>query len=88
MERKKSVRRLDRPHFGGYVELERLIEINRDAIRAYEAKWEKKEACKAVIREVLKWSSYSPEEAIGLLQSAQFSFLQLAEDIREKEQQE
>jgi len=87
MERiKKRNHRLDRPQLGGYVELERLVEINRDAIRAYSAKWEKKAACKAIIREVIKWSTYSPEEAIGLLESTQFTFLQLAEDIREKEE--
>ena len=69
----------------GYIPANRLCEIVRDAVRAM-PKDEKKSTCKALIMEVIKWSSYSPEEAIGLLESTQFYFLQQAENIREHEE--
>ena len=85
MERRTHIKRLDRPELGGFIELPRLIELNRDAIRAYYTKEEKKVACKLVMRELIKWSAYTPEEAVGLLEIMKFTFVQMAEDIREKE---
>jgi hypothetical protein len=67
----------------GYLSQSRLLEINRDALRAM-PKDERQNTCKSLIREVVRWSSYTAEEAIGILQSAQFHFLQQAEDIIEQ----
>ena len=82
MERKK-------PHpikLQGYIPLDKLLELNRDALRAC-PKEERQKYCKALTQDIIRWSSYSVFEAIGLLESAQFYFLQQAEDIREKEEQ-
>lgn len=58
----------------GYLALPKLLEINRDAIRAYD-KNEKYKACKALLQEILIWSSYSNYEAIGILQVITFDFI-------------
>jgi hypothetical protein len=63
----------------GYLPLSRLLEINRDAIRAM-PKNEKNEACKAILKEILLWSTYTIEESIGALQIAQYHFLQSIEN--------
>ncbi len=63
----------------GFVPLARLLEINRDALRAM-TREEKLIAGRLLIREVAKWASYSQEEALGLLESSKFYFLQVAED--------
>jgi hypothetical protein len=52
----------------GYVPLNRLLEINRDALRAT-PKNEKQEVCKALISELILWSSYSDYEAVGVLEA-------------------
>lgn len=67
----------------GYVPLTLLLEITRDALRTY-TRDEKLTAGRLLIREVAKWASYSQEEALGLLESAKFQFLQMAEDNFEK----
>ena len=70
MKRKKL------PHpipLAGYVPLARLLEINQDAIRAM-PKDEKQATCRALLREIIGWSSYSVLEAIGLLESAKVKF--------------
>lgn len=67
----------------GYQSIERLTEIVRDGIRAM-PKAEKKSACKELIIEIIKWSTYSVEESIGLLSGAQFHFLQMSEAEFEK----
>jgi len=71
----------------GYLPVNRLIEIIRDAIRAM-PKEEKRNTAKELIIEVCKWSSYSQEEAIGVLQSAQFHFLQNVDNFWEVEHEE
>ena len=63
----------------GFVPLAHLLEINRDALRAM-TRDEKLIAGRMLTREVAKWCSYSQEEALGILESAKFQFLQLAED--------
>lgn len=81
MERTKGTIKL-----AGYKPLPLLIELTRDALRAMD-KSERQVSCKILIREILKWSSYSPEEALGILQSAQFYFMQQAEDIIEQDEE-
>jgi len=69
----------------GYVPMNRLLEINRDALRATPNR-NKKIVCKALVIEIIKWSSYTTEEAIGLLESIQFHFLTSVEDISERDE--
>jgi hypothetical protein len=73
--------RKDKIPLAGYKALPLLLEINRDALRAL-TKEGKKVYCKELITEIIRWSSYSPEEAIGVLEASKFSFLQMAESIR------
>jgi len=63
----------------GFVPLATLLEITRDALRAM-TREEKLIAGRMLTREVAKWCSYSQEEALGILESAKFQFLQMAED--------
>ena len=81
MERKNHKIKLQ-----GYVPLDKLLELNRDALRAC-PKEERQQVCKALILEVVKWSNYNIEEAIGLLESCQFHFFIEAENKRESEEQ-
>jgi len=67
----------------GYLPLPKLLEINRDALRAM-PKAEARRACKQLLREVLGFTTFSNEEAIGLLESTKFMFLIQAEDEQEK----
>jgi hypothetical protein len=77
------------PHripLAGFVPLEKLLEINRDAIRAT-PKNERKDVCEALIYEAIVWSSYSHNEAIGALEMAKQKILLLAladEEIKSK----
>jgi len=66
----------------GFIPLPRLLELNRDSIRAT-PKNEKQMICKALISELIIWSSYSDYEAVGVLQSIIHSILlsNLKEDI-------
>ena len=79
MERAQKVRQ------AGYIHPNRLQEIIRDALRTY-SKNEKLAAGKMILREVAGWASYSSEEALGLLDSAKFKFLQDAEDNLERKE--
>ena len=81
MERSKNI---VKP--AGYIPQNKLLEINRDALRAMQ-KDEKQTCCKALIREAVKWCCFSAEEAIGILESSKFHFMQVAEDVVETEAQ-
>jgi hypothetical protein len=72
----------DRVRQQGYIPLARLLEINRDAIRAM-TREESHTACKILVREIIGWCSLSNEEAVGLLESAKTKFLMMAEDNME-----
>ena len=70
----------------GFVPLEKLLEIVRDAIRAT-PKSERKELCDALIYEIIVWSSYSHYEAVGALEMAKQKIILLAladEEIKSK----
>jgi hypothetical protein len=64
----------ERVRQAGYVELPRLSEIIRDALRAY-TREEGLAAGRILIREIISWVSLSNEESIGLLESAKQKFL-------------
>jgi hypothetical protein len=51
----------------GFIPLDKLLELNRDAIRAT-PKNERKELCDALIYDIIVWSSYSHYEAVGALE--------------------
>jgi hypothetical protein len=66
-----------RPHripLAGYLPLEKLIEINRDALRAT-PKAERQALCRALITELIKWSSFSENEAMGVLETIKYRIL-------------
>jgi hypothetical protein len=65
----------------GYLSMDRLLEINRDALRAM-PKLERQEVSKALLREITIWSCYSNYEAIGVLQALMYHFLTETEEIK------
>lgn len=74
MERTQKIRQQ------GYIAIDRLLEINRDALRAMERSTERLTAGKRLIREITGWCAMSNEEALGILESSKFKFIQDAED--------
>jgi len=74
MERTHKIRQ------AGYLPLPRLLELNRDALRAYDKHGERQTAGKRLIREIVGWCALSSEEALGLLEACKFSFLVENED--------
>ena len=72
-------RKFQKPHLAGYIPAARLLEINRDALRAMERP-ERLAVGKRLIREIVGWCALSSEEALGLLEACKFSFLVENED--------
>lgn len=73
MERTHKIRQ------AGYVPLPRLLEINRDALRAYDKHGERQTAGKRLIQEIVSWCATNDFEAIGLLQAGAWEFMVSAE---------
>lgn len=69
MERTHKIRQ------AGYLPLPRLLELNRDALRAYDKHGERQTAGKRLIREIVSWCATNDFEAIGLLEACKFDFL-------------
>jgi hypothetical protein len=63
----------------GYIPLDRLLELNRDALRAL-PKVERQEVSKALLREIIIWSSYSYYEGIGVLHTLMYHYISETEE--------